>query len=126
MMTLSLDFEHVGHLLWRVSAQPQLGGSGELAVPGGQQVITVPCRKGGLYITSLLSVTALFNGMSCASNIIFTFVSKLFLMVAHVKGLLKVSRYQSTFTATASKCLLAKVVISDSVTVHSKENSSRT
>lgn len=126
MMTLGLDFEQVGHLLWNVSAHPQLGGSGEPAVPGGQQVTIVPRGKGGLYITSLLSVTALFNGMSCASSMIFTFVSKLFLIVGHVRGLLKVSRCQSTFTATASKCLLAKVIISDSVTVPSKENSSHT
>lgn len=86
----------------------------------------VPRGKGGLDITSLLSVTALFNGMSCASNMIFTFVSKLFLMVGHVRCLLKVSRCQSAFTATASKCLLAKVIVSDSVTVPSKENSSHT
>lgn len=44
-MTLGLDFERVGHLLWGVSAQPQLGSSGELAVPGSQQVIIVLCKK---------------------------------------------------------------------------------
>lgn len=59
-------------------------------------------------------------------NIIFTFVSKFFLMVGCVKGFLS-SIQMSLISHCNSFCVpLAKVIISDSVTVHSKENSYRT